>query len=159
MTLPGYDPARDGAPLRVSAHFAAHHPAFRSLREGGACAAGPAPAVVAASPSDGEGEGGSYETVLRLNPEWAAKLRGTVERLAARDGPSKNQRRKMNKKKRKGRGTRGEAAAADDAPPAAPAVDVDALAAAARAYAAARGPPPPEPVEARRAEILSWLAE
>ena len=163
-SLPGYDPARGGA-LRVSAHFAAHHPAFRGRRGAGAAAAAPGD-----DGGGGGGGGGAYETVLRMHPAWAAKLRGTVERLAARDGPSKSQRRKENKKKRREKSdekARRKAAAAAPAP--APDVDVEALAAAARAYAARSAPAEPEaPAPAaddddaalreKREAILSWVS-
>ena len=103
-----------------------------------------------------------------LAPEWAAKLKPTIERLRARDGGGgrkKQPRRKKAKNKR-------------PAPAPAPAADLEALAAAAQEYAAARGNDDAEPqartvsappdesaeptlqesLETRRDQLLAWLS-
>mgnify|MGYP001219816570 FL=1 len=142
--------------LSVSPHFRANHPAFAAHRA-------PPPAAAAAADSDD----GDY--VLAMSPEWAAKLKPTIERLRARDGGGgrkKPPRRKKAKNKR-------------PAPAPAPAADLEALAAAAQEYAAARSnddaepqartisAPPDESAEAptlqesletRRDQLLAWLS-
>ncbi|KAK7248951.1 serralysin-like protein [Aureococcus anophagefferens] len=87
--------------------------------------------AAAAAPGDdgggGGGGGGAYETVLRMHPAWAAKLRGTVRAWRARRDVEAAQRRKENKKKRREKSdekARRKAAAAAPAP--APDVDTDA---------------------------------
>ena len=104
-----------------------------------------------------------------LAPEWAAKLKPTIERLRARDGGGgrkKQPRRKKAKNKR-------------PAPAPAPAADLEALAAAAQEYAAARSNDDAEPqartvsappdesaaeptlqesLETRRDQLLAWLS-
>ena len=142
--------------LSVSPHFRANHPAFAAHRA-------PPPAAAAAADDDAD-------YVLALAPEWAAKLKPTIERLRARDGGGgrkKQPRRKKAKNKR-------------PAPAPAPAADLEALAAAAQEYAAARsndddGEPqartvsaPPdesaaeptlqESLETRRDQLLAWLS-
>ena len=56
--------------LSVSPHFRANHPAF-------AAHSAPPPAAAAAADDDAD-------YVLALSPEWAAKLKPTIERLRAR---------------------------------------------------------------------------
>ena len=97
--------------LSVSSHFRANHPAFAAHRA-------PPPAAAAAADDDAD-------YVLALAPEWAAKLKPTIERLRARDGGGgrkKQPRRKKAKKKRPA-----------PAPSPAAAADLEALAAAASA--------------------------
>ena len=144
--------------LSVSPHFRANHPAFAAHRA-------PPPAAAAAAADDAD-------YVLALAPEWAAKLKPTIERLRARDGGGgrkKQPRRKKAKNKR-------------PAPAPAPAADLEALAAAAQEYAAARdssagddaepqartiSAPPDESaaeptlqesLETRRDQLLAWLS-
>ena len=143
--------------LSVSPHFRANHPAFAAHRA-------PPPAAAAA-----DDEAADY--VLALSPEWAAKLKPTIERLRARDGGGgrkKQPRRKKAKNKR-------------PAPAPAPAADLAALAAAAQEYAAARSnddddaepqartisappdesaaePTLQESLETRRDQLLAWLS-
>ena len=142
--------------LSVSPHFRANHPAFAAHRA-------PPPAAAAAADDDAD-------YVLALAPEWAAKLKPTIERLRARDGGGgrkKQPRRKKAKNKR-------------PAPAPAPAADLEALAAAAQEYAAARdtsadaepqartiSAPPDESaaepslqesLETRRDQLLAWLS-
>ena len=140
--------------LSVSPHFRANHPAFAAHR---------APPPGAAAADD------DADYVLALSPEWAAKLKPTIERLRARDGGGgrkKQPRRKKAKNKR-------------PAPAPAPAADLEALAAAAQEYAAARGNDDAEPqartvsappdesaaeptlqesLETRRDQLLAWLS-
>ena len=141
--------------LSVSPHFRANHPAFAAHR---------APPPTAAADDD------DADYVLALAPEWAAKLKPTIERLRARDGGGrkKQPRRKKAKNKR-------------PAPAPAPAADLEALAAAAQEYAAARdssagdaepqartiSAPPDESaaeptlqesLETRRDQLLAWLS-
>ena len=140
--------------LSVSPHFRANHPAFAAHRA-------PPPAAAAAADD--------ADYVLALSPEWAAKLKPTIERLRARDGGGgrkKQPRRKKAKNKR-------------PAPAPAAAADLEALAAAAQEYAAARSnddaepqartvsAPPDESAEAptlqesletRRDQLLAWLS-
>ena len=140
--------------LSVSPHFRANHPAFAAHRA-------PPPAAAAAADDDAD-------YVLALSPEWAAKLKPTIERLRARDGGGgrkKQPRRKRAKNKR-------------PAPAPAPAADLEALAAAAQEYAAARSNDDAEPqartvsappdesaeptlqesLETRRDQLLAWLS-
>ena len=143
--------------LSVSPHFRANHPAFAAHRA-------PPPAAAAAADDDAD-------YVLALAPEWAAKLKPTIERLRARDGGGgrkKQPRRKKAKAKR-------------PAPAPAPAADLEALAAAAQEYAAARSnddadaepqartisappdesaaePTLQESLETRRDQLLAWLS-
>ena len=145
--------------LSVSPHFRANHPAFAAHRA-------PPPAAAAAADDDAD-------YVLALAPEWAAKLKPTIERLRARDGGGgrkKQPRRKKAKNKR-------------PAPAPAPAADLEALAAAAQEYAAARdtsadddasepqartvSAPPgesaaeptlQESLETKRDQLLAWLS-
>ena len=142
--------------LSVSSHFRANHPAFAAHRA-------PPPAAAAAADDDAD-------YVLALSPEWAAKLKPTIERLRARDGGGgrkKQPRRKKAKNKR-------------PAPAPAPAAaDLEALAAAAQEYAAARSNDDAEPqartvsappdesaaeptlqesLETRRDQLLAWLS-
>ena len=143
--------------LSVSPHFRANHPAFAAHRA-------PPPAAAAAADDDAD-------YVLALSPEWAAKLKPTIERLRARDGGGgrkKQPRRKKAKNKR-------------PAPAPAPAADLEALAAAAQEYAAARSnddadaepqartvsappdesaaePTLQESLETRRDQLLAWLS-
>ena len=143
--------------LSVSPHFRANHPAFAAHRA-------PPPAAVAAADD-------AADYVLALSPEWAAKLKPTIERLRARDGGGgrkKQPRRKKAKAKRPA-----------PAPAPAPAADLEALAAAAQEYAAARGNDDAEPqartvsappddsaaeptlqesLETRRDQLLAWLS-
>ncbi len=142
--------------LSVSPHFRANHPAFAAHRA-------PPPAAAAAADD--------ADYVLAMSPEWAAKLKPTIERLRARDGGGgrkKQPRRKKAKNKR-------------PAPAPAPAADLEALAAAAQEYAAARdssagdaepqartiSAPPDESaaeptlqesLETRRDQLLAWLS-
>ena len=142
--------------LSVSPHFRANHPAFAAHR------APPPGAAAAADDAD---------YVLAMSPEWAAKLKPTIERLRARDGGGgrkKQPRRKKAKNKR-------------PAPAPAPAADLEALAAAAQEYAAARStddadaepqartvsappdesaaePTLQESLETRRDQLLAWLS-
>ena len=140
--------------LSVSPHFRANHPAFAAHRA-------PPPAAAAAADD--------ADYVLALSPEWAAKLKPTIERLRARDGGGgrkKQPRRKKAKNKR-------------PAPAPAPAADLEALAAAAQEYAAARSNGDAEPqartvsappdesaaeptlqesLETRRDQLLAWLS-
>ena len=142
--------------LSVSPHFRANHPAFAAHRA-------PPPAAAAAAADD------DADYVLALSPEWAAKLKPTIERLRARDGGGgrkKQPRRKKAKNKR-------------PAPAPAPAADLEALAAAAQEYAAARSNDDAEPqartvsappdesaaeptlqesLETRRDQLLAWLS-
>ena len=140
--------------LSVSPHFRANHPAFAAHRA-------PPPGAAAAAADDAD-------YVLALSPEWAAKLKPTIERLRARDGGGgrkKQPRRKKAKNKR-------------PAPAPAPAADLEALAAAAQEYAAARSNDDAEPqartvsappdesaeptlqesLETRRDQLLAWLS-
>ena len=139
--------------LSVSPHFRANHPAFAAHRA-------PPPAAAAAAADDAD-------YVLALAPEWAAKLKPTIERLRARDGGGgrkKQPRRKKAKNKR-------------PAPAPAPAADLEALAAAAQEYAAARSNDDAEPqartvsappdeseptlqesLETKRDQLLAWLS-
>ena len=140
--------------LSVSPHFRANHPAFAAHRA-------PPPGAAAAADDDAD-------YVLALSPEWAAKLKPTIERLRARDGGGgrkKQPRRKKAKNKR-------------PAPAPAPAADLEALAAAAQEYAAARSNDDAEPqartvsappdesaeptlqesLETRRDQLLAWLS-
>ena len=142
--------------LSVSPHFRANHPAFAAHRA-------PPPAAAAAADDDAD-------YVLAMSPEWAAKLKPTIERLRARDGGGgrkKQPRRKKAKNKR-------------PAPAPAPAAaDLEALAAAAQEYAAARSNDDAEPqartvsappdesaaeptlqesLETRRDQLLAWLS-
>ena len=143
--------------LSVSPHFRANHPAFAAHR---------APPPGAAATDDD-----AADYVLALAPEWAAKLKPTIERLRARDGGGgrkKQPRRKKAKNKR-------------PAPAPAPAADLEALAAAAQEYAAARdssagdaepqartisappdesaaAPTLQESLETRRDQLLAWLS-
>ena len=145
--------------LSVSPHFRANHPAFAAHRA-------PPPGAAAAADDDAD-------YVLALAPEWAAKLKPTIERLRARDGGGgrkKQPRRKKAKNKR-------------PAPAPAPAADLEALAAAAQEYAAARSnddddaaepttartvsappdesaaePTLQESLETRRDQLLAWLS-
>ena len=140
--------------LSVSPHFRANHPAFAAHRA-------PPPGTAAADDDDAD-------YVLALAPEWAAKLKPTIERLRARDGGGgrkKQPRRKKAKAKR-------------PAPAPAPAAaDLEALAAAAQEYAAARSNDDAEPqartvsappdeseptlqesLETRRDQLLAWLS-
>ena len=146
--------------LSVSPHFRANHPAFAAHRA-------PPPTAAAAADDDAD-------YVLALSPEWAAKLKPTIERLRARDGGGgrkKQPRRKKAKNKR-------------PAPAPAPAADLEALAAAAQEYAAARSnddddaepaepqartisappdesaaePTLQESLETRRDQLLAWLS-
>ena len=143
--------------LSVSPHFRANHPAFAAHR----------------APPPGAVEDDDADYVLALSPEWAAKLKPTIERLRARDGGGgrkKQPRRKKAKNKR-------------PAPAPAPAADLEALAAAAQEYAAARSnddddaaepttartisappdesaaaPTLQESLETRRDQLLAWLS-
>ena len=141
--------------LSVSPHFRANHPAFAAHRA-------PPPGATATDDD-------AADYVLALSPEWAAKLKPTIERLRARDGGGgrkKQPRRKKAKNKR-------------PAPAPAAAADLEALAAAAQEYAAARSnddaepqartvsAPPDESAEAptlqesletRRDQLLAWLS-
>ena len=142
--------------LSVSSHFRANHPAFAAHRA-------PPPAAAAAAADDAD-------YVLAMSPEWAAKLKPTIERLRARDGGGgrkKQPRRKKAKSKR-------------PAPAPAPAADLEALAAAAQEYAAARSndddvepqartvsappdesaaePTLQESLETKRDQLLAWLS-
>ena len=139
--------------LSVSPHFRANHPAFAAHRA-------PPPAAATAADDDAD-------YVLALAPEWAAKLKPTIERLRARDGGGgrkKQPRRKKAKNKR-------------PAPAPAAATDLEALAAAAQEYAAARSNDDAEPqartvsappdeseptlqesLETRRDQLLAWLS-
>ena len=141
--------------LSVSPHFRANHPAFAAHRA-------PPPGTAAAADDDAD-------YVLALAPEWAAKLKPTIERLRARDGGGgrkKQPRRKKAKNKR-------------PAPAPAAAADLEALAAAAQEYAAARSNDDAEPqartvsappdesaaeptlqesLETRRDQLLAWLS-
>jgi len=145
--------------LSVSPHFRANHPAFAAHRA-------PPPTAAAAADDDAD-------YVLALSPEWAAKLKPTIERLRARDGGGgrkKQPRRKKAKNKRPA-----------PAPAPAAAADLEALAAAAQEYAAARGnddadaepqartvsappdesadaPTLQESLETRRDQLLAWLS-
>ena len=145
--------------LSVSPHFRANHPAFAAHRA-------PPPTAAAAADDDAD-------YVLALSPEWAAKLKPTIERLRARDGGGgrkKQSRRKKAKNKRPA-----------PAPAPAAAADLEALAAAAQEYAAARdssagdaepqartiSAPPDESaaeptlqesLETRRDQLLAWLS-
>ena len=143
--------------LSVSPHFRANHPAFAAHR-----APPPAAAAAAADAAD---------YVLAMSPEWAAKLKPTIERLRARDGGGG---RKKQPRRRKAKNKR-------PAPAPAPAADLEALAAAAQEYAAARdssagdaepqartiSAPPDESaaeptlqesLETRRDQLLAWLS-
>ena len=139
--------------LSVSPHFRANHPAFAAHRA-------PPPGAAAAADDDAD-------YVLAMSPEWAAKLKPTIERLRERDGGGgrkKQPRRKKAKNKR-------------PAPAPAPAADLEALAAAAQEYAAARSNDDAEPqartvsappdeseptlqesLETRRDQLLAWLS-
>ena len=142
--------------LSVSRHFRANHPAFAAHR---------------APPPGAVDDDDAADYVLALSPEWAAKLKPTIERLRARDGGGgrkKQPRRKKAKNKR-------------PAPAPAPAADLEALAAAAQEYAAARSnddgdaeptartvsappdesaaePTLQESLETRRDQLLAWLS-
>jgi hypothetical protein len=144
--------------LSVSPHFRANHPAFAAHR---------APPPAAAAAADDEADYG-----LALSPEWAAKLKPTIERLRARDGGPG---RKKQPRRRKAKNKR-------PAPAPAPAADLEALAAAAQEYAAARSnddddaaepmarnvsappdesaaePTLQESLETRRDQLLAWLS-
>jgi hypothetical protein len=155
--------------LQVSAHFAANHPAFAAHR---GVQPLPPPAAATAAPVDADADDADY--VLAMSPEWAAKLKQTIERLRARDGGGQP-RKKAGAKKKKKRNK-----AADKAPPPPPAADLEALAAAAREYAAARSddvegepqartiaapddaaaeaaPTLTQSLENRRDQLLSWV--
>ena len=143
--------------LSVSPHFRANHPAFAAHRA-------PPPGAAAAAADDAD-------YVLALAPEWAAKLKPTIERLRARDGGGgrkKQPRRKKAKNKRPA-----------PAPALAAAAELEALAAAAQEYAAARSNDDAEPqartvsappdesaaeptlqesLETRRDQLLAWLS-
>ena len=145
--------------LSVSPHFRANHPAFAAHRA-------PPPGAAAADDD-------AADYVLALSPEWAAKLKPTIERLRARDGGGgrkKQPRRKKAKNKRPA-----------PAPAPAAAADLEALAAAAQEYAAARSnddadaepqartvsappdesaaePTLQESLETRRDQLLAWLS-
>ena len=143
--------------LSVSSHFRANHPAFAAHRA-------PPPGAAAADDD-------AADYVLALSPEWAAKLKPTIERLRARDGGGG---RKKQPRRRKAKNKR-------PAPAPAPAADLEALAAAAQEYAAARSnddadaepqartvsappdesaaePTLQESLETRRDQLLAWLS-
>lgn len=156
--------------LQVSAHFAANHPAFAAHRGARPL---PPPAAATATPVDDTDDA---DYVLAMSPEWAAKLKPTIERLRARDGGGQPRKKAGAKKKKK------RAKATDKAPPPPPAADLKALAAAAREYAAARNnddtaegepqartiaapddaaadaPTLTQSLENRRDRLLSWLS-